>query len=54
VKARRKEPQERLSRRWVDGILTAVGELAWAGVDWLDLAQISDKWRAPLNAAMNF
>jgi hypothetical protein len=29
-------------------------EVGWAGMDWIDLAQDSDRWRALVNAVMNF
>jgi hypothetical protein len=28
-------------------------ELEWDGIDWIDLAQDRDQWRALLNTAMN-
>jgi hypothetical protein len=28
-------------------------EIGWGGVDWIDLAQDRDKWRALVNAVMN-
>ena len=28
-------------------------EVEWMGVDWIDLAQNMDKWRALVNAVMN-
>jgi hypothetical protein len=28
-------------------------ELDWGGTDWIDLAQVRDKWRALVNAVMN-
>jgi hypothetical protein len=27
--------------------------LGWAGVDWIDLAQVKDHWRALVYTAMN-
>jgi len=29
-------------------------EVGWKGMDWIDLAQYSDSWRALVNAVMNF
>jgi hypothetical protein len=29
-------------------------EIGWDGVDWVDLAQDRDHWRALVNTAMNF
>jgi hypothetical protein len=28
-------------------------EIGWDGVDWIDLAQDRDRWRAYVNAVMN-
>jgi hypothetical protein len=29
-------------------------ETDWDGIDWIDLAQDRDQWRAPVNTVMNF
>jgi hypothetical protein len=31
-----------------------LGEIGWGDVDWIGLAQDRDKWRAVVNAVMNF
>jgi hypothetical protein len=31
-----------------------VKEIGWGGMDWLDLAQDRDQWRALANTVMNF
>jgi hypothetical protein len=36
-------------RKWVD-IKWIIG---WSGVDWIDLAQGRDQWRALVNTVMN-
>jgi hypothetical protein len=28
-------------------------EIEWDGMDWIDLAQVRDQWRALVNMAMN-
>jgi hypothetical protein len=28
-------------------------EIGWDGIDWIDLAQDKDQWRALVNAVMN-
>jgi hypothetical protein len=30
-----------------------LGEIGWGGVDWVDLAQDRDQWRALVNTVMN-
>jgi hypothetical protein len=40
-------------RRWVDNIKMDLGEIGWNGVDWIDLAQDRDRWRALVNTVMN-
>jgi hypothetical protein len=30
-----------------------IREIEWDGMDWIDLAQDMDKWRALVNTAMN-
>jgi len=39
-------------RRWEDDIRNNLGEIGWKGVDWMDLAQGSDQWRAVVNMVM--
>jgi hypothetical protein len=31
-----------------------LGETEWDGVDWIDVAQDRDQWRALVNTVMNF
>jgi hypothetical protein len=40
-------------RRWVDNIKIDLREIGWGGVDWIDLAQDRDQWRALVNTLMN-
>jgi hypothetical protein len=40
-------------RRFVDNIKTDLIEIGWDGVDWIDLAQDRDKWRALVKMVMN-
>jgi hypothetical protein len=37
----------------VDNIKIDLREIGWDGVDWVDLAQDSDQWSAPVNTVMN-
>jgi hypothetical protein len=48
-----KRPLRRPRCRWVDNIKMDVREIGWDGMDWIDLAQDRDQWRALLNAVMN-
>jgi hypothetical protein len=42
------------SRRWcLDSIKMDVREIRCDGMDWIDLAQNMDKWRALVNTVMN-
>jgi hypothetical protein len=52
-KARRKETTRRPRRRWEDNIRMELREIEWGGIDWIDLAQDMDQWRALVNTAMN-
>jgi hypothetical protein len=38
---------------WVDNNKVALREIGWDGMDWIDLAQNRDQWRALVNTAMN-
>jgi hypothetical protein len=48
-----KRPLGRPRRRWVDNIKMDLGEVGCDGVDWIDVAQDRDRWRAYVNAVMN-
>jgi hypothetical protein len=48
-----KIPLGRQRRRWVDNIKIDLREIGWDGMDWIDLAQYRDQWRALVNAVMN-
>jgi hypothetical protein len=36
-----------------DNIKMDLREVGWGGIDWINLAQDRDRWRALLNAVMN-
>jgi hypothetical protein len=40
-------------RRWVDNIKMDLREIGWEVVDWIDVAQDSDNWRALVNTVLN-
>jgi hypothetical protein len=39
--------------RWVDNIKMDLREIGWYGMDWIDLAQDRDQWRAFVNVVIN-
>jgi hypothetical protein len=39
--------------RWKDNIKMDLQEVGWWGIDWIDLAQYRDGWRALVNTVMN-
>jgi hypothetical protein len=43
----------RVRRRWVDNIKIDLREIRWDGMDWIDLVQDRDQWRALVNTVMN-
>jgi hypothetical protein len=49
-----KRPLQRPRRRWVDNIKIDLRGIGWGGMNWTDLAQGRDQWRALVNTAMNF
>jgi hypothetical protein len=40
-------------RRWEDNIKMDLQDVGWVGMEWIDLAQDRDRWRALVNAVMN-
>ena len=48
-----KRPLGRPRRRWEDNMKTDLLELECGGLDWTELAQDWDSWRALVNAIMN-
>jgi hypothetical protein len=48
-----KRPLGRLRRRWDDNIRMDLREIRWVGVDWIDMAQDKDQWRALVKTVLN-
>jgi hypothetical protein len=48
-----KRPLGRRRRRWLDNIKMHLKEIGWGGMDWIDLAQDRDQWRALVNMVLN-
>jgi len=40
--------------RWGDNIEMDIQEVGFGRLDWIDLAQYRDRWRAVVNAVMHF
>jgi hypothetical protein len=48
-----KRPLGRARRRWEDGVRMDLREIGLGDVDWIQLAQDRDRWRAVVSAVMN-
>jgi hypothetical protein len=48
-----KRPLGRPRRRWEDNIRMDLIQIGWGGMDWIDVAQDRDQWRALVNTVMN-
>jgi hypothetical protein len=48
-----KRPLGRSRCRRVDNIRMDLGEVGWGDVDWIDLAQDRNRWRALVNSVLN-
>jgi hypothetical protein len=48
-----KRPLERPRRRWEDNIRMDLRKTGWEGVDWMHLAQDTDKWRVLANTVVS-
>jgi len=52
-KPERKRPLGRPRRRWEDNIKMNLQKVGCGAMDWIELAQDRDRWRALVNAVMN-
>jgi hypothetical protein len=48
-----KRPLGRQRRRWMESIKIDLREIEWDGMDWIDVAQDRDQWRALVNTVKN-
>jgi len=48
-----KRPLVRLRSRWEDNIKMELQEVGCVSMDWVELVQDRDRWRALVNAVMN-
>jgi hypothetical protein len=48
-----KRPLGRPRCRWAKNIKMDLRETGWDGMDWIDVAQGRDQWRALVNTVMN-
>jgi hypothetical protein len=48
-----KRPLRIPRRRWMDNIKMDIREIGWGGMDWIDMAQGRNQWRALVNTVMN-
>jgi hypothetical protein len=48
-----KRPLGRPRHRWVDNIKVDLREMGGDGIDWIDLVQDTNQWRALVNTVMN-
>ena len=48
-----KRPLGRPTRRWEDNIKMDLQKVGCGGMDWIELAQDKDRWRALVKAVMN-
>jgi hypothetical protein len=52
MKPEGKRPLGRSRRRLVDNVRMHLGKVGWGDVDWIDLAQDRNRWRALVNSAL--
>ena len=53
VKPERKRPLGKTRSRWEENIKMYLQEVGCGGMDWMDMDQDRDRWRAVFNAVMD-
>jgi hypothetical protein len=53
IKAEGKRPLGRPGRWCVDGTKVDLRDMGWDGMDWIDLTQDRDRWRALVSTVIN-
>ena len=48
-----KRPLGKPGRKWEDNFKMDLREMGCGGMDWIDVAQDRDRWRALMNVVMN-
>jgi hypothetical protein len=48
-----KRPLGRPRHRWIDNIKMDIRKIGYNGVDWMNIAQDRDQWRALVNTVLN-
>jgi len=48
-----RRPRGRTRLKWEDNIKMDLQEVGWGGMDWIELTQDRDSWRALVNAVRN-
>jgi hypothetical protein len=52
-KSERKRPLGRPRHKWVDNMKMGLREIGSDGVNWIDIVQDRDQWRALVNTVLN-
>jgi hypothetical protein len=52
-KPEEKRPLGRPRHRWVYNIRMDFGKVGWNGLDWINLAEDRNRWRAFVNSVLN-
>jgi hypothetical protein len=53
-KPKGKRPLGRPRSRWVDNIKMDIRDIGWDGVEWINMAQDRDQWKALVNTVLPY